>query len=409
MKTNYSKTLDKLFNVNLSRGVKLGLLNSYELQRLLDFPDRKFASIHIAGTNGKGSVAIKIAQGFRHAGYRVGLYTSPHITCFRERIRVDGAMIPEDAVETHLNTLFALVEFNKIPATFFELTTFLAFLHFAQKQVDVAVLETGLGGRLDATNVIRPILSVITSIDLDHTDILGSTVEAIALEKAGIIKEKTPVIIGPHVPKEPIETAARQMQSSLFRVKESSLFYEQENQNIARAALNHSAKTFQLPPHAIEEGLKRCQPCRFEIIGGLNPIILDVAHNPNGLLNLFQMLDHYYPEKKVRILFGLSKSKDIHGCLKAIASRRTFFHIVESSNGRGAPALELMDRLIEMGIAPSHLSTHASVHAGVYDAKERASINGEILLICGTFFIMGDARRALGFDEPCDPIDFNER
>ncbi len=153
---SYSEVIQKLFNLHLFGGVKLGLQNTQRLQQLLDFPDHSFSTIHVAGTNGKGSVSTKIASAFEHAGYRVGLYTSPHISSFRERIRVNSNMISEEAVQNLLLFLFKIIETEQIPATFFELTTFLAFLYFAQEKVEVAVLETGLGGRLDATNVVYP-------------------------------------------------------------------------------------------------------------------------------------------------------------------------------------------------------------------------------------------------------------
>ena len=181
----YLDLIQHLLTVNLEAGIKLGLQNVERLQEILHYPDRSFTSIHVAGTNGKGSVCIKVARALEKAGYRTGLYTSPHISSFRERIRINGKMITEEAVESILPPLFKVIEEAGIPATFFEITTFLAFLYFAREKVDFAVLETGLGGRLDATNIVSPCLSVITSISLDHTEILGGSCEEIAHEKGG--------------------------------------------------------------------------------------------------------------------------------------------------------------------------------------------------------------------------------
>jgi len=405
----YSDLISKLFAVNLFGGIKLGLQNSLKLQELLHYPDRSFTAIHVAGTNGKGSVSTKIAHAFEKGGYRVGLYTSPHISSFRERIRIDGQMISESDVESLLPFLFEVAEAEKIPATFFELTTLLAFLYFAQKKVEIAVLETGLGGRLDATNIVSPCLSIITSISLDHTEILGATREAIALEKAGIIKEHIPVIIGPHVPLEIIQTAADRKQSPCIQVKCASPLFEEENRQIARTALNYLASSFHISDEAIEKGLAGRQPCRFEVLEGSPRIILDVAHNPDGLQHLLQMLTHEYPGKPLRFLFGLSKNKDLKGCLNLLGSHGTHFHLVEACNGRGASARDLFAHLSELGIQDSRLSIHESIGEGISKAQQEALVRGEILVICGSFFIMSEARQALGFTEPYDRIDLNER
>ena len=221
---SYQMLLEKLFQVNLHGGIKLNLNNMQCLQTFFQYPDRNFPSIHVAGTNGKGSVCLKMAKAFEHAGYRVGLYTSPHLSCFRERIQINGQMISEDATCHFLSSIFEALHSQDIPATFFEITTCLAFLYFAQEKVDMAVFETGLGGRLDATNVLIPCLSIITSIALDHTEILGQTCEEIAFEKAGIIKEGIPVVIGPHVPSL-VYTLAQERHSPCIQVTHPSLFF----------------------------------------------------------------------------------------------------------------------------------------------------------------------------------------
>lgn len=405
----YADLIQRLFNVNLFGGVKLGLQNMQRLQQLLQYPDRSFHSVHVAGTNGKGSVSTKIATAFQLAGYKVGLFTSPHISSFRERIRINGQMISEDAVETLLDFLFKVVEAEQLPATFFEITTCLAFLYFAQEKVDIAVLETGLGGRLDATNVVHSCLSVITSISLDHTEVLGTTREAIALEKAGIIKERVPVIIGPHVPLAPIQAVAFQKQSPCIQVEQTSPLFEEENRLIARTALDTLSSRFHLSPQAIEQGLEGKQPCRFEILPGSSPVILDVAHNPDGLQHLFQTIQHHYPGRSLRLLFGLSKSKDVKGCLQLITQHGTHFHLVEASNGRGAAIGDLYRTLQELSIEASRLFAHESIVMGVKQAQQEALKHKQILVICGSFFIMAQARQALGFVEPYDAIDLNER
>lgn len=405
----YLDLINHLLKVNLENGMKLGLQNVERLQQLTCFPDRSFSSIHVTGTNGKGSVCIKTASALEHAGYRVALYTSPHISCFRERIRVNGEMISERAIEEILPRLFKIVEEHNIPATFFEITTFLALLYFAEEKVDFAILETGLGGRLDATNIVTPCLSLITSISLDHTEILGSSIDEIAFEKGGIIKKEVPVIIGPQVPLNIIQKIADEKNCHCQQVQETSLIFETQNRLIAKAALNHLSTRFPIPKEAIERGLTACQPCRFEVVEGQPMTVLDVGHNPDGIQHLFQTVKHHFPNQPLRLLFGLSKSKDIQGCLKLIAKQGVHFHLVEATNGRGATKESLHEGLLKLGIHSSAISLQQSIAEGVQKAREEALRHDEVVVIFGTFFIMGEVRQALNYQEPADIFDMNER
>lgn len=386
--TSYSLLIDKLFQTNLFDGVKSGLNNCHRLQEIFHEPTRAFASIHVAGTNGKGSVTTMIAKGLKDSGYRVGLYTSPHISCFRERIRINGEKIPEKAVETLLTLLFETTKRCRIPATFFELTTFLAFLYFAQEKVDFVVLEAGLGGRLDATNIVTPLLSVITSISLDHVPTLGTTLEDIAREKGGIIKPGVPVVIGPRVPLDIIQEIAKERNSPLFVVEKKSTLFMEENQAIARLALQQ----LNLSEKAIEKALQARQPCRMEIWE--NQVIFDVAHNPDGLQHLFIAIEHQYPNRPIRLLFGLSKSKDIQACLEIICQHGSAFHLVEAPNGRGVPLATLQEALLNCKVRPEQILIHSEIAEGVKEARTLALAQEELLVICGTFFIMSEAQEA---------------
>lgn len=409
MISSYRALLHRLFQVNLLSGMKLGLQNALDLQRYLDFPDKKFLTIHVAGTNGKGSVATKIAYTLQLAGYRVGLYTSPHLACFRERIRINGKMISEKAVEFYLNFLFELVEKKQLKATFFELTTFLAFNYFAAEQVDIAVIETGLGGRLDATNVITPCLCVITSISLDHTDLLGFSKEQIAKEKGGIIKPCVPIITGPSVPEAVIAEMAKNQNAPYLPLKiPSSFCFEKENCQIAQAALLLIKKRFNLTNSCIKKGVTEGkQPCRFEIFKEDSSIILDVAHNPDGLAHLFQAIESYAPHRPLRLLFGLSKNKDIKGCLNLMAAYGQDFYVVQASNGRGVPVQKLMEQLQQLGVNSSCLQGFSSVTQAVQQARHEAKKKDQLLVICGSFFIMAEVRQALGYQEERDFLDLN--
>lgn len=411
---NYSNQLDKLLKVNLFGGMKLGLHNPEKLNALLNFPDRKFQSIHIAGTNGKGSVSTKIAKGLERAGYRVGLYTSPHISCFRERIKINGEMISEEVSAKILNRLFDIAEKEGLHPTFFEYATLLAFQYFGEEKVDIAVLETGLGGRLDATNIVVPKLSVITSISLEHTEILGSTIEKIAEEKAGIIKPSVPVVIGPRANNKIINQIAKERESHLEIVQGNFKTFDEENSAIARKAL----ELLNIPREAIFKGITALPACRMEILEVNSKkenqiistrVILDVAHNPDGLFRLFESLRHKYPLENFRILFGLSKTKDIDGCLAILAKNGSHFHLVEASNGRGLSAKDLAVSMEKLGIPSQRFSINGGIKESVRIALEEASKKQEMLIICGTFFIMGEVRHALEINEPCDSFDMNEK
>jgi dihydrofolate synthase/folylpolyglutamate synthase len=406
----YLDLLHRLFQTNLIGGMKLGLSNSLKMQHLLDFPDRSFPTVHIAGTNGKGSVAIKIASTLEAAGYRTALYTSPHLSCFRERIRINGQMISEESVSQLLQQLYELVDTQQIPATFFELTTFLALLYFQQEKVDVAVIETGLGGRLDATNVISPSLSVITSISIDHSEILGKSIEEITREKAGIIKPSIPVVIGPHVPVQVIQEITRQLQCEYSQVTHQFSFFEEENCAIAKEALRKLSAFFTFSESDLKKGLKNRQPCRFEKIEGDPLIILDVAHNPGGLIALFQAIRKQYGNKELRIVFGLSSNKDWAACLEILAKYGQYFHLVAAPNGRGTSTEKLSQELLPLLLHPSStVSIHDHIENGVKEAQQEAKAAQQILVICGTFFIMEKVRKTLGYRDPSDKRDMNER
>lgn len=406
---HYEQLLRRLFSVNLHGGIKLGLDNCLRLNQALNFPIKKFPSIHVAGTNGKGSVVTKIAAAQQALGKCVGLYTSPHIACFRERIRINGVMIPEDITQKHLLRIFALTEQLHIPATFFEITTLLAFAYFAEKNIDVAVIETGLGGRLDATNIVNPILTIITSISLDHTEILGNTIEEIAREKAGIIKPGIPVIVGPRALNKCIQETAVLHASPYIMVEDPG--FQMENDAIAATALRY----LHIPEYAIQEGLKATPPCRVEtwlpeqlehvFPNTLLPkaVILDVAHNPDGIKYLLATLRQRFPQSSMRFIVGLSKSKDISSCLNLLSHAASFIHLVEASSGRAASVTTLLEEFLIQGFPKCAIACESSIPLAVHHAIAAAGLQThEIVVVCGTFFIMSTARAALGIIETQD-------
>lgn len=358
------------------------------MQRLtahFDHPERSFKAIHVGGTNGKGSVSTKIAAALQFSGYCTGLFTSPHISSYCERMTINGELISEEDVASLLTEIFTVLDKENMTATFFEITTLLGFIYFAKQKVDFAVFEVGIGGRLDATNVLEPEISVITSISLDHTELLGHTLEAIAREKGGIIKPKTPVILGLHAPFSVLETIAEEKSSPIQQVTDSFRTFDQENSAVARLALNELAKTIPLSNAAIESGLKKRPACRYEWIDDNPPTLIDVAHNPEGLKSLFAWLRLEKPDQPFRILFGLSKSKDIEGCLDVIIKNGSAFHLVQAPNERSASLSLLENCLKSRGV---QALAEPDFLEGLVRAKKMAKEREEVLVICGSFFII---------------------
>lgn len=415
---DYKQVIDQLFLRNFFGGIKFGLENMYRLDEKFNHPHRNFKIIHVAGSNGKGSVCAKIAKSLEISGYRVGLFTSPHISSFRERICENGKMISKKAVCSLLSEIISVADRNGISATFFELTTMLAFCYFSRRKVDFVVLETGLGGRWDATNIVKPILSVITSISLEHTDLLGGTKQKIAREKAGIIKTGIPVVVGSRACPQLMKEAALWKRSIHISVEDGPQEgFEMENRRTARAALEYLRGLYKIPDEALSRGLMYNLPCRFEIFtkkelahlqGSLpQATILDVAHNLEGLEELFAMISRTFPDKPLRIVVGLSKGKDHVSCLNFISQYSNEIHLVEAGNGRGVPLAELKSALMLNKIHPA--SFEKSICSTVGKALELAACNGEIIVVCGSFFIMNAVRQALGVQRFCDPVDMNER
>ncbi len=306
MSTRLNSFVDKLFALP-GRGVQtFDRMQRHDAR--LGHPHRHFRSIHIGGTNGKGSVATKIAAVLQTLGYKVGLYTSPHVATYRERIQINGEMIPA-AIAAEI-----LPEVYDETLSFFDVLTALAFVYFAREKVDYAVIEVGLGGRLDATNVIQPLLAIITSIGLEHTAILGPTLEDIAREKGGIVKPGVPLIVG--------ATAAPFFPGAIVVPPEP--FFELENQSIARAALAQLG-------FPADQGLEARPPYRFQQIGSL---LFDVAHNPPAFQRLAEALQIHFPGKKFPVYLAFSQDKDWRPCVDLIAPYASRIAFIKSRNPR---------------------------------------------------------------------------
>jgi dihydrofolate synthase/folylpolyglutamate synthase len=344
-------SLKKLYALR-SFGIKPGLEPVGGLLAGLGDPQRTFAAIHVAGTNGKGSVAAMLDAVLRAAGFRVGLYTSPHLVRFNERIRTGGVAIADEALADLFDTLepiAATLEARGIQATFFEFTTAMAFEYFRRERVQIAVVETGLGGRLDATNVVLPLLSIITRVGLDHMAYLGDTIEAIAGEKAGIVKEGRPVICGamPEAARAVVRRTALERHApfvdaveaaSVRRVSQSlagqkvhigtegadygtitlRLLGRHQLENVATvmAALEVMGDVGRLvvEPAAVKTGLAAARwPGRLEVLSEQPPVILDGAHNPDAAGALAAALKELFRHRPLALVWGMCRDKDALG------------------------------------------------------------------------------------------------
>jgi dihydrofolate synthase/folylpolyglutamate synthase len=395
--SEYSSAIDALF-ARTTSGTKFGLERTRELLEFLGNPERRFKSIHVAGTNGKGSVVAMCDAILREKGLKVGRYTSPHLIDFRERVLVNGEPISEADVLRFLERTTALSE--RIGATFFELTTALAFSHFAEAGVDIAVIETGLGGRLDSTNVLQPEVAVVTSIGLDHTDLLGDTLEKIAAEKAGIFKTGAPAIIGERASgvRQELEDAARAAGASdVITVTGSSdlrlsLAGAHQGHNAAIAIAAVGALPPDLRPNAaqIGQGLRKVfLPGRFQRAG---KYLLDVAHNPDAAALLAKTIETAtLPRPRVAVLAVLN-DKDWRGVIRALAPEIDRFVLTLAP---GTPRERAWDPAEAAAWCESN-GFVAQLELDFVNAMASASLDSGTIIITGSFTTVGSAMKLLG-------------
>lgn len=413
----YLYTQAPLFQ-NIGAGAyKEGLGNTIVLDEHFNHPHRNYKTIHVAGTNGKGSCAHTLASILQSSGYKVGLYTSPHLVDFRERIRVNGEMIPQERVIHYVENECTF--FKSIHPSFFEVTTALAFLYFAEKNVDIAVIEVGMGGRLDCTNIISPILSVITNISLDHTSFLGNTLSKIAQEKAGIIKKNTPVVIG-ETQKETagvFNAKAKEMESSIYFAQDNPIVisaqsvefqsikykttigeiygelcgeYQYKNTNtILWACKILKQKGLSISLESIKDGFRRvCELTgfqgRWQIVSQNPMIICDSGHNVGGLIyNMAQLIK--IPHRNLRIVFGMVSDKDYDAVLK-IMPKDAIYYFTKSSVKRA-----LDEKILSAHATMFHLQgkTYPCVSDAVKSVLSEA-MSDDVIYIGGSNFILSD-------------------
>ena len=403
----YSETIDYLyaqapmFQQHGAKAYKSGLENTVALDVVFNHPHRAYKTIHVAGTNGKGSTSHLLASVLQCAGYKVGLYTSPHLRDFRERIRVNGEMISEQAVVAFVEAHQTLVE--ELQPSFFEITTALAFQHFAQQQVDVAVIEVGLGGRLDCTNIIAPELAIITNISLDHTDLLGNTLEQIAAEKAGIIKPTTPVVIGETQPESaPVFKSVALAQNAPIFFADTELvgrtlptcalkgIYQTKNSRTVLVALAQlQQKGFDITDAAIEQGFlevveRTGLQGRWQVLGTNPTIVCDTGHNEGGIRLVVEQLTQQSFER-LHIVFGMVSDKKIDHVL-ALLPKNAVYYFTKAQIPRALDEKILQAQAATFGLTGT---SYASVNEALEAAKNNASAR-DFIFVGGSNFVVAE-------------------
>ena len=419
----YQETITYLYNSaplfqNIGQGAyKEGLSNTHALDEHFGHPHRTFRTLHVAGTNGKGSCSHTLAAILQAAGYKVGLYTSPHLVDFRERIRVNGAPIEEqfvvDFVEQHRSF------FEPLHPSFFELTTAMAFHYFAEQQVDVAVIEVGLGGRLDCTNIINPDLSIITNISFDHVGFLGDTLAKIAHEKAGIIKPHTPIIIGEHNDEtRPVFLAeATEKQATISFAQEAPMiiskgsdvdydiyqtipyselqvalrgYCQEKNVNTLLHAIGELQHIgYNISEEAVREGFAHvCQLTglmgRWQQLNDSPRLICDTGHNIGGFQYIVPQI-MAQPCKQLRIVFGMVNDKDINAVL-ALMPKHATYYFTQASVARALPSHELQTLAAKHGL---YGLTYSTVTEATQTALSEAN-KEDFIYVGGSSFIVAD-------------------
>jgi len=402
---NYKQTLEYLFEQlpmyqrQGKSAYKKDLTNTLALCKILGNPQEQFKSIHIAGTNGKGSSAHMLASVFQESGYKTGLYTSPHLKDFRERIRINGAMISKEQVVDFVANFDT--QFSTISPSFFEWTVALAFHCFALEKVDIAIIETGLGGRLDSTNIIQPELCLITNIGFDHMDMLGNTLREIAGEKAGIIKAKTPVVISNDSgQKNVFQEKAKELESTIVFANEMDFKYslssdltgnyQKENiKGVYVACLEAIKLGWNLSNDSIMRGLSNVVQNtnlrgRWEILQHNPQIIVDTAHNKEGLQIALDQLQNL-TAKRYHFVIGFVKDKKVEELLQLFPKEANYY-FCQASVPRALPIIELKPIADSLGLNSQYFST---VKDAFLKAKSECQ-DFEIVFVGGSNFVVAE-------------------
>lgn len=420
MQSDYERCLDTMYKLGRF-GIILGLDTMEGILERLGNPEKKFTVIHVAGTNGKGSVASYLTRILGLSGYRTGLYTSPHLVRFNERIQVNGEMITDEEVVASYNRVEA-ANVGERSGTFFELTTAMAFDVFAEKGVEVAVIETGMGGRLDATNIVSPVLSIITNVSLEHKDHLGDTIAKIAYEKAGIIKEETPAIVGVRQASAigVVEETAREINAPVIRLGRdihirrsangfscrcngiaisdlsTSLLGKHQVENaalaVAACAVLRRDNRFNIADDTIREGLASTfWPGRLERVSSTPETIIDGAHNPAAIKALVSYLEEEQKGREITLVTGILDDKSYQ---KMFANLLPFCRRVILVQAQTERSIDPESMRADAAKYVKNVMVIRDIDEAITSARSTAR-EGELVLVAGSLYVAGEARAAL--------------
>ena len=405
----YPEAIDWLYDLRLL-GSKLGLDNPRQLASLADDPQEQLQIIHVAGTNGKGSVCAMLESIYRAAGYRTGLFTSPHLVSFRERIQINREHIPEAEVVALVESMQQRL--REFPAdaspTFFEVITVMALETFARHKCDVVLLETGLGGRLDATNIVTPVASVITPVDLDHQQYLGETLPEIAAEKAGIIKPAVPVFSARQEPPaaEVIQQTAESLGApytlTLGGETPTALIGRHQRENATLAKLVAERTNLPVTPEAIHTGLAQVHwaaRAQCHTLGS-QQVVIDAAHNPASAEALSDVLQEEFPGQRPTLLIGMLADKNWECTLASLAPLSTRVVCVPVSSERGLPPEQLAE---EAKAGCEQVEHHDSLAGGLVTVRE-----APLVVVTGSLYLIGEVIEQLGLMTAAGERGLNE-
>lgn len=484
MTSKSSKLINKLFNLKHLRSSKAESLsnlllaadyfginykgtNNFEGR----YKDKNSLSlntqfIHITGTNGKGSVTHKISKAIELSGIKTGKYTSPHISSVVERITINSQAISKERLENDIEEILLLIDNGRFDLSYFDTLTLLMLRYFDKEKVEVAVIEVGCGGLLDSTNIINPLLSIVTSIGIDHSHIIGRTREEIAMNKSGIFKKNTPALVGfDCFDKEIFKKQAEKLNSDLYFVDSQGSDYEEENKLTSRKALFLLRNLYdkyvfkgRLTDKVIEEGVESKESCRFEDVIKVNgyqsiegyitntstksqrniekvekikkikemisksklKIILDVAHNLHAIEKVMKMLNSQYKDYNIRVIIGISSNKDVIDVFKKVISTADKVYFVTSASERlltiddlqgyvqylNEEYVNIVDLNEENVVSKENVGEVKEI---IYKSIDDLCFEKELILICGSFFIMKDARLALGYKDYVDELRIDDK
>lgn len=418
---SYPNLLAKLYNLNRTSRFKYNLDATLQLSQYFDNPHKRLNPIHVTGTNGKGSTVYKLSQILIDNNIKTGYFTSPHLSTFRERIRLNNDLIPKEFIVDFLGTVFEGIEKGRFQCSFFEALTVMAYKYFDSQGVDVAVIEVGIGGKMDSTNILEHnLLAIITSIGLDHCELLGGTKEEILIQKAGIIKKGCPVLIGPEVPRVIPYNIAKELNSDFYQVDSATLsdnLFSNSERIVTKAVgiLNsHYGMGLDIRNEALSKNLSgRMEQVNPSLLAAKrlrnipSRVYMDVGHNPAAIEHCLKHISCTHKDDLI-VVYGTSKLKDSAETLRALNRHSNEVHLIQANNPRAKDVSLIVADGNKVGVG-----VNVYMNGNIECTLDRLfnsdkDLKDKTVLICGSFFIMEEVRDYFGYMDEKDGVFLNE-